>query len=713
MIFRNENDEYEADPPALPVNQRRNLSQEINIEVNRVTQKRKGRNQQQSSSVLERIPDFLRSAKQNEEQEIIDERRRINVAENRKSMIELMNNLDGDDDDDDDDDETNKRLLIDIPFNELISVLLTLVNSMTYIPSRYVKQCRNIMIKYADNIIRNKNNELLWKKYFLLTVVLFTDIQGSRRAGLDDRIKSLSRDDWSTFTVGMFRKARYKKKSIGKGLEFHEESEIEEADTEAKKERLRQQIDQWDNKIKALAKAGDIGKVMKMVDREGHIGVVTDDTIMRLQAKHPQPIEEMPVEFINMAPSKVSLDLGIHKDSVRAIIVARPKGVKDGPDKMRYDLLRTLVGSGGVENSDEEKFSVSIGNMISILVNGEAPNMIYEFLHDNQLIPVSKPDSSDVRPVGMGFVLRKITSIFILRYTSHATSAIHTLEGEDIPFNDHHFNGLQYGLEKIGTEKIIHSCRAHQELNPDQDCYLMDAENGFNNSSRVVMLQEVKKHFPALLPFISRMYGTDSIGWVLMGNEVKKVVAREGFSQGDVLASWLYCLGQHPLQKMILDEINTYNVNTVFKFFIDDGNSIAPFELQCKIIEMLIEHGPQYGYILNRIKGKYSLGQCHSDSTAKKRKKILVKKYGFNPDVIMLHPSNGGDILKYGAKVLGSCIGSEDFCQQFMEQKIVKLDKTKSNIISKIRNIQIRQLVLKWCFTQKWIFLNEQLLLFS
>ena len=311
----------------------------------------------------------------------------------------------------------------------------------------------------------------------------------------------------------MFRKARYKKKSIGKGLEFHEESEIEEADTEAKKERLRQQIDQWDNKIKALAKAGDIGKVMKMVDREGHIGVVTDDTIMRLQAKHPQPIEEMPEEFVNMAPSKVSLDLGIHKDSVRAIIVARPKGVKDGPDKMRYDLLLTLVGSGGVENSDEEKFSESIGNMISILVNGEAPNMIYEFLHDNQLIPVSKPDSSDVRPVGMGFVLRKLTSIFILRYTSHATSAIHTLEGEDIPFNDDHFNGLQYGLKKIGTEKIIHSCRAHQELNPDQDCYLMDAENGFNNSSRVVMLQEVKKHFPALLPFISRMYGTDSIGF--------------------------------------------------------------------------------------------------------------------------------------------------------------------------------------------------------
>ena len=79
------------------------------------------------------------------------------------------------------------------------------------------------------------------------------------------------------------------------------------------------------------------------------------------------------------------------------------------------------------------------------------------------------------------------------------------------------------------------------------------------------------------------MYGTDSNGWVLMGNIVRKVVAKEGFSQGDVLASWLYCLGQHPLQKMINDKIVTYNKNALFKFYIDDGNAIAPFELQCII----------------------------------------------------------------------------------------------------------------------------------
>ena len=101
---------------------------------------------------------------------------------------------------------------------------------------------------------------------------------------------------------------------------------------------------------------------------------------------------------------------------------------------------------------------------------------------------------------------------------------------------------------------------------------------------------------------------------------------------------------------MINDKIVTYNKNAFFKFYIDDGNAIAPFELQCIIIEMLIEHGPRYGYILNRVKGKYLLGDCLNDKTAVKRRNILVHKYGFSREVIMIHPNNGGDALKYGAK---------------------------------------------------------------
>jgi hypothetical protein len=125
----------------------------------------------------------------------------------------------------------------------------------------------------------------------------------------------------------------------------------------------------------------------------------------------------------------------------------------------------------------------------------------------------------------MGVTLRKLVSIYFLRYTSIATSAL--IEGEDVPFNRSHFRQLQYGLESLGTDKIIHSLRTRHELHPEEDMFAPDAENAFNLASRTEGLGEALKHFPGMLPFLSRIYAHDANGWIKGDAEIHNIVSAE------------------------------------------------------------------------------------------------------------------------------------------------------------------------------------------
>ena len=89
--------------------------------------------------------------------------------------------------------------------------------------------------------------------------------------------------------------------------------------------------------------------------------------------------------------------------------------------------------------------------------------------------------NKDVRQTSMGVTIRKLASIFLLKYTSIATSA--TLQGQDEPFNSSHFKDLQYGLTSLGTGNIIHSLRLRHELHPEEIIFTFNADNAFNTAS--------------------------------------------------------------------------------------------------------------------------------------------------------------------------------------------------------------------------------------
>ena len=343
-----------------------------------------------------------------------------------------------------------------------------------------------------------------------------------------------------------------------------------------------------------------------------------------------------------------------------------------------------------------------------LLVDVKAPEELYQVLRDNELIALPKKDDY-IRPVGMGLVIRKLVSILFLFHTFEKPAVVEDSTrklGES--FNDLHFKGLQYGCTERGTEKIIHFTRQSLELHPDRDHFFMDEENAFNQVSRWKALARIKEHFPFIIPFLSKIYGEDSNGWFFGHNceearTTTGIPSLEGVHQGDVFGSWIHCMATLPF---VQELANLVGEDGSSKFFIDDGNLSASFTKMAEAFDYVFDEGPKVGYHLKRIKGVYLLGRCEDRAEAVRRKLALIARFHFDPAMIRIHPDNGGDKLLYGAKVLGSYLGSKESIANRLEKKLAELKK-EADAITMVGSLQIQYLLLRWCFCQKIIHLQR------
>ena len=86
--------------------------------------------------------------------------------------------------------------------------------------------------------------------------------------------------------------------------------------------------------------------------------------------------------------------------------------------------------------------------------------------------------------------------------------------------------------------------------------FLVDAVNGFNNSSRKAMMWTVAHRWPAGARFAFNMYRHSSVLILRRrGEEALLMLSREGVTQGDPLAMILYALCMAPLAEYVREEV--------------------------------------------------------------------------------------------------------------------------------------------------------------
>ena len=115
---------------------------------------------------------------------------------------------------------------------------------------------------------------------------------------------------------------------------------------------------------------------------------------------------------------------GIDGHKLRKWIRKKEDFIKPSLDGSRWEHLRALCGIGGDQRPDENEFVNLLASIISLLLDVKnVPIEVYDALRDNILLALQKDpnDPSKVRPVGMGYSIRKLCCIVCLTYITRRT----------------------------------------------------------------------------------------------------------------------------------------------------------------------------------------------------------------------------------------------------------------------------------------------------
>ena len=574
--------------------------------------------------------------------------------------------------------------ILDVPFDK-VGTLCGVAPTISFIPDNkaMLRQILQIFIHHMrqiqnfHNVRRRQDECLAWKKYFFLPTVIFDNSrQGKVKDVIRERIKVLAADDWSSLTLGSLQlKAPQQNLNI--------------SDADVKKRTTK------------LMRVGQISKAYKVLT--GDRSRLPQDTwaYELLKSKFPEQSQrhlsqEKLTALRNFRPPQIE-DIEAHV--FESVILGQQNQIAHGLDHLRNEHLKKLIGWGhACGGSLEIEFRNLYKYIILRLMNGDIPTEVRPMYTDTEAFAAKKSET-DIRPLGKINLDRKIAAALLLK-----------INRKEILYA---FAGFQYGCDPKGTEKIIHSTRLGMEAHPEYDLFAPDATNAFNLCNREIGLHELMERAPSLYAFTNFLYGSDSKTWFHgMEDGIQGIDCREGSQQGCNLGNLLCGMSFQPFVQAISRIVKQNNDEAAFaKFFVDDGNILSSPALMFPALQYMVENGPIYGYHMNLSKSVYLIGVCNSYEDAISRKNELTEKFGFNPDNVHIHPDNylRQDIdlcslnqlrSKFGAKILGSYIGSEEFIRNSLQSKLEDLEKEAEKLMS-CTDIQQKYIFLRYCFDQK------------
>ena len=565
---------------------------------------------------------------------------------------------------------SNDTKLLDVPFDS-IGQFLALANPIDTIPKDFVKKTRQVFIDVMSALVDNFDDLLLWKKFLYLPIFLFQPFHLdhlSCREEYRQRLATISSDNWDSITLSHLKRRKVNPR--------HRHGQPVNYDAVTK-----------------LVQRGQYSRAMHLLNRQRAPDVAPNIVFDRLATKFPQhSLSTLTPQQLSTLTDFTLLDKTVIEPlQLRRIVQKARSGIKNGMDKLRYEHLQSLVGIKPEPTADELDFCTHLAAICTCIANGDEPRSVSYFLSDSELIGIPK-DANDVRPIGIGSVLRKIVCKHLVQHNAHAIK-------QCFP--------NQHGMDIGGAERIVHDFNHIHDTHPEWDMFAMDAINAFNSCNRFTGLQHTMINVPGVFKHIFNMYGHNPTHNWFFGKPhgIDYIEAHDGFTQGDTLATFMYCMSIQPFVDGLSRILTDYS--GICRFYIDDGNICAPHDVMIQALEYIIAEGPSYGYHLNLNKGSYLLGRCHYQRIALLRMQDLMNRFHINRDVINVHPSNATNpadlqrlTIAYGVKMLGSYIGSDIYIKSQLNSQLRQYTTGADNLC-KYNNSQCKLLLLRSCFSLK------------
>lgn len=578
-----------------------------------------------------------------------------------------------------DEDQINEStLIIDIPSDKFAS-LIGLSSSISFIPDNLRNLVRKVYIKYLSKSLSASNTDLDFKKLMLLPIILFANGSSNHetKTEMKKRIVFLLNDNWSTFSFGSFKLRK-----------------LRSSDPVSNEDIIRQ--------VERYVNVGEIGKGYNaLMKNRRNLDVTDGEVYNKLAELYPPASNKMPIsdeQLQETMAARLEEPVTFTANDFHNMVMSAGKLITPAYDLFRFEHIACLSGhSGNQKVPDVAELNRLYALHLARIANGEVPDSLLPFFRDSESFAAPKKDT-DIRPLGLLVLDRKLACMMVKNANKNDIKSV--------------FENTQYAFDKKGCEKVIHMIRLHNELFPGQDIFAADGRNAFNNSNRASGLYQAYKLLPTMLPLLRMLYGSQSNTWFFgLDDGIKAIPVYVGSQQGCNLASLKTALSYYPMIQALSDILGP---DDLVKFFADDGNFCASFDIMVQVVKYLLEHGPTYGYILHLSKGTYMLGRCNSFAVAETRRHELTE-LGLSSDIIVIHPADyqeydnptqytDDEILAhrqaYGVEILGSFIGTDEFIRNSLDN-MIQMWRTEANILCELPDKQTRYLLLRYCFSQK------------
>jgi hypothetical protein len=393
---------------------------------------------------------------------------------------------------------------------------------------------------------------------------------------------------------------------------------------------------------------GKLAQAARLIDNDSDVsGVheVTENIIRTLQVKHPNPIDPN----IRNTPPTPSVQSVIFEEIDGEMICNAAKKTfgAAGPSQVDADSWRHMLCCRAYGKT-AEALATAISEMAKILCTEQVNSSCLTELLSCRLIPLKK-DVDGVRPIGVGEVLRRIMGkavVWVLK--EEIMEACGTLQT---------FSGVQSGIEAA-----THAMASKFENEESEAVLLVDAKNAFNSMNRKNALRTVSKVCPEFYQYLHNTYQVPTRQYISGSKEGQLIMSKEGSAQGDTAAMPMFGINTRPIIESLHETTDAVQI-----WYVDDGCAGGKLEEVLSWWNHLCAIGGEYGYEPTARKTWLIV---KDPSNLPKAQKL------FNP----MNDSNGVQITVKGNRHLGAVLGTTEFREEYVSNKVSKWVEDVKNL---------------------------------